>query len=104
MSQQDNKEVEMSPPNLELKCHVMLDERDVHILKPLLEKQLKKVAKFAQQERNHFGSGYAFDELEKYMRLMFGEMDAFLKFPHIEKETKERMKRINKSEADKIRS
>ena len=55
-----------------------ISERDINILKPLVEKELKRVSKLALEERNHFGKGFAFDEIEHYMRLMLEDFNELL--------------------------
>ena len=73
-----------------------LNERDLHILVPLVEKELKKVRKMAQTERSHFGKGYAFDELESYLELMLEDFKKVLELPEFKQAFEERMKRIGK--------
>lgn len=76
-----------------------LDERDIHIIKPLLEKEMKKIRKFAQKERQHFGNGFAFGELESYIELMLDDMDKWLENPAYKTAFEERMKRIGNPKA-----
>lgn len=73
-----------------------LSERDIYIIKPLLEKELKKIKKLASNERQHFGSGYAFDELESYIGLMVEDFNAVLELPEFKEEFKKRMERIKR--------
>lgn len=73
-----------------------LSERDIHIIKPLLEKELKKIKKLASNERQHFGPGYAFNELESYIGLMIEDFNAVLELPEFKREFEKRMERIKK--------
>jgi hypothetical protein len=75
---------------------MIINERDIHILKPLLEKELKKMRKFATKERQHFGNGYAFSELESYMELILENMKETLELPENKAAFEARMARIKK--------
>jgi len=70
---------------------MQIDERDIHILKPLLEKEIKKIRKIAQKEISHFGNGFAFDELESYMDLLLHNMNESLEMPDNKKAFAARM-------------